>query len=241
MRDIVSYLKLALNPHDSVALPQSHHTSGARTGQADLTTRTAAPRLRRLTRETIAILTERAKGSGAALSRLKNFQNIVTGLVALAPRATAPKWSRRRFSITCYAYGVKTENTEEAEGRLRIFRNSSTPPVDYDAQEEGGVGGLRDFIDAAALVSDTVNIGRTPVTLMTVHSARALEFQLVFIVGWKTVCSPHARSVADRADWKKNVASATSRSRAPNAFSMSRTDEAAHLRRGAGLEPSQCL
>jgi DNA helicase-2/ATP-dependent DNA helicase PcrA len=70
--------------------------------------------------------------------------------------------------------------------------------VDYD-QEEGG--GLRDFIDAAALVADTDQYqGDAPVTLMTVHSAKGLEFPLVFIVGLEDGLFPHARSAADMAE-----------------------------------------
>jgi DNA helicase-2/ATP-dependent DNA helicase PcrA len=70
--------------------------------------------------------------------------------------------------------------------------------VDYDAQEGGG---LRDFIDAAALVSDTDQYkGNAPVTLMTMHSAKGLEFPLVFIVGMEDGLFPHARSASDRAE-----------------------------------------
>ena len=70
--------------------------------------------------------------------------------------------------------------------------------VDYD-QEEGG--GLRDFIDAAALVSDTDQYKRdAPVTLMTMHSAKGLEFPVVFVVGMEDGLFPHSRAAADQAE-----------------------------------------
>jgi DNA helicase-2/ATP-dependent DNA helicase PcrA len=70
--------------------------------------------------------------------------------------------------------------------------------VDYDAEEGGG---LRDFIDAAALVSDTDQYKRdAPVTLMTAHAAKGLEFPLVFIVGMEDGLFPHSRSATDPAE-----------------------------------------
>ncbi len=204
VRDIVAYLKLALNPHDSIALLRVINSPARGLGKQTL------DELERRARdygvshwETIAILTERGEGlAPRALAALKNFQNIVTGLVALAQRATASEVVKAAILDTGYATALKTENTEEAEGRLENLQELVNAAVDYDAEaEEGGGGGLRDFIDAAALVSDTDQYkGDAPVTLMTVHSAKGLEFPLVFIVGLEDGLFPHARSVADRAE-----------------------------------------
>ncbi|HEX9961652.1 MAG TPA: 3'-5' exonuclease, partial [Pyrinomonadaceae bacterium] len=67
--------------------------------------------------------------------------------------------------------------------------------VDFDKQEAEG---LRDFIDHAALVSDTDKFDRNaPVTMMTVHAAKGLEFPVVFLVGLEDGIFPHARSIND--------------------------------------------
>ncbi|HEX5706767.1 MAG TPA: 3'-5' exonuclease, partial [Pyrinomonadaceae bacterium] len=91
-----------------------------------------------------------------------------------------------------------SENSDEAEARLENLQELVNAAVDYDKEEEGG---LRDFIDSAALVSDTDQYKRdAPVTLMTVHSAKGLEFPLVFIVGLEDGLFPHARSASDAAE-----------------------------------------
>ena len=70
--------------------------------------------------------------------------------------------------------------------------------MDYDEQ---GIEGLREFIDHSALVSDQDDYKRdAPVTLMTVHSAKGLEFPLVFVVGLEDGLFPHSRSATDRAE-----------------------------------------
>jgi len=60
---------------------------------------------------------------------------------------------------------------------------------------------LRDFIDHSALVADTDQYkSDVPVTLMTAHSAKGLEFPLVFIVGLEDGLFPHSRSLSDASD-----------------------------------------
>jgi DNA helicase-2/ATP-dependent DNA helicase PcrA len=99
---------------------------------------------------------------------------------------------------TGYEYALKGEKTDEAEARLENLQELVNAAVDYDEQ---GLEGLRDFIDHSALVSDTDQYkGDAPVTLMTAHSAKGLEFPLVFIVGLEDGLFPHSRSATDPAE-----------------------------------------
>src|SRR6185503_13025480 len=86
----------------------------------------------------------------------------------------------------------------EAEGRLENLQELVNAAVDYDEQ---GAEGLRDFIDHSALVADTDQYkADVPVTLMTAHSAKGLEFPLVFLVGLEDGLFPHSRSLSDSSD-----------------------------------------
>ncbi|CAN5578243.1 UvrD-helicase domain-containing protein [soil metagenome] len=99
---------------------------------------------------------------------------------------------------TGYENALKSENTDEAEARLENLQELVNAAVDYDDQ---GIEGLREFIDHSALVSDADQYKRdAPVTLMTAHSAKGLEFPLVFIVGLEDGLFPHSRSATDPAE-----------------------------------------
>ncbi|HEV7903934.1 MAG TPA: UvrD-helicase domain-containing protein [Pyrinomonadaceae bacterium] len=203
VRDIISYLKLAMNPHDSIALMRVINTPPRGLGKQTL------DELDRRAKdygvslwETLAIVTDPAQTTSGfaarASSSLKNFQRMITNLVSVAQREPASEVVKAAILDSGYADALKSENTEEAEGRLENLQELVNAAVDYD-REEGG--GLRDFIDAAALVSDTDQYKRdAPVTLMTVHSAKGLEFPLVFMVGLEDGLFPHSRSATDRAE-----------------------------------------
>ena len=99
---------------------------------------------------------------------------------------------------TGYENALKGEKTDEADARLENLQELVNAAVDYDEQ---GIEGLSEFIDHSALVSDADQYKEdAPVTLMTVHSAKGLEFPLVFIAGLEDGLFPHSRSATDPAE-----------------------------------------
>ncbi len=200
VRDIVGYLKLALNPHDSVALLRVINTPPRGLGKQTLDELNKRAKDYGVSLwETIGIVTSQGENfSPRAVSALKGFQSLITNLVALAAKEPASEVVKAAILDSGYSETLRTENSDEAEARLENLQELVNAAVDYD-REEGG--GLRDFIDAAALVSDSDQYQQdAPVTLMTMHSAKGLEFPLVFIVGMEDGLFPHARSAGDLAE-----------------------------------------
>ncbi|MGH9940982.1 MAG: ATP-dependent helicase [Pyrinomonadaceae bacterium] len=201
VRDIIGYLKLALNPHDSIALMRVINSPTRGLGKQTL------DELERRAKdfgvshwEAIAIIAEQQTPgfTPRAVNSLKNFQKIITDLVARAQRESASEVVKAAILDSGYSDALKSENSEEAEGRLENLQELVNAVVDYDREEERG---LREFIDSAALASDVDQYQRdAPVTLMTMHSAKGLEFPLVFIVGMEDGLFPHARAAADKAE-----------------------------------------
>ncbi|HEX6046784.1 MAG TPA: UvrD-helicase domain-containing protein [Pyrinomonadaceae bacterium] len=206
VRDIIAYLKLALNPNDSIALDRVINSPPRGIGRQTM------EEIERRQKdfgvslwETITLVIENPeKLSPRAINALRNFRKIVTRLGELATTenedSTAPVSDVVRAALveTGYEYWLRSEKTEEAEGRLENLQELVNAAVDYDDQ---GIEGLREFIDHSALVSDQDDYKRdAPVTLMTVHSAKGLEFPLVFVVGLEDGLFPHSRSATDPDD-----------------------------------------
>jgi DNA helicase II / ATP-dependent DNA helicase PcrA len=212
VRDIIAYLKLALNPNDSIALQRVINSPPRGIGKQTIEEIERRAKDYELTLwETIGIVIEQPGNLGTrAISALKAFRNIVNKLAHMTETTAAddsesssPVSDIVRAAIveTGYENTLRSERTDEAEGRLENLQELVNAAVDYDDQ---GVEGLREFIDHSALVSDQDDYKRdAPVTLMTVHSAKGLEFPLVFIVGLEDGLFPHSRSKTDRAEMEE--------------------------------------
>ena len=205
IRDIIAYLKLAMNPNDSIALQRVINTPTRGIGKMTLDEiENQARELGISYWEAISRLTEdEQRLSPRAVVSLSNFQKIVNGLaakVATASEFESPVSDLVKAAIfdSGYDSALKAENTDEAEARLENLQELVNAAVDYDEQ---GLEGIREFIDHSALVSDTDQYkAEVPVTLMTAHSAKGLEFPLVFLVGLEDGLFPHSRSLSDTSD-----------------------------------------
>jgi DNA helicase-2/ATP-dependent DNA helicase PcrA len=246
VRDIIAYLKLALNPDDTIALQRVINSPPRGIGKQTLDEIERRAKDAELSPwDTIKEIVDNPQNLGTrAVSALRNFRQIVIrlgemagtidalsvstpGTAGVSPALSAmsllpedagetpavpdtvpgfgftsesPVSDVVRAAIleTGYEAWLRSERTDEAEGRLENLQELVNAAVDYDEQ---GLEGLREFIDHAALVSDQDQYKRdAPVTLMTVHSAKGLEFPLVFIVGMEDGLFPHSRSATDPAE-----------------------------------------
>jgi DNA helicase II / ATP-dependent DNA helicase PcrA len=206
IKDVIAYLKLALNPFDDIALMRVINTPPRGLGKTSLDELAFRAKDFGVSLwETIAIVTdgkyEQPKSfTPRAVESLKSFKKIIEKLQTKVGEAAPTDRPVSEVVIaaiedTGYANALRAENSEEAEARLENLQELVNAAVDYDKQEAEG---LRDFIDHAALVSDTDKYDRNAaVTMMTVHAAKGLEFPVVFLVGLEDGIFPHSRSIND--------------------------------------------
>src|ERR1019366_4535957 len=95
---------------------------------------------------------------------------------------------------TRYVETLQAEGTEETESRIENIRELLTAAEESRDREEK----LRDFLDHAALVSDQDEFDeKSPISLMTLHTAKGLEFPVVFVIGLEEGLFPHSRSIQE--------------------------------------------
>jgi DNA helicase II / ATP-dependent DNA helicase PcrA len=206
VKDAIAYVKLALNPFDDIALLRVINTPTRGLGKTSLdeVQRHAKNAGSSLWMAIQAVtdpgydapvnLTSRAKEA------LRSFRRVIENLIFKVKEASGSDRPVSDVVIaaiedTGYANALRTENTEESAARIENLEELVNAAVDYDKQEENG---LRDFIDHAALTSDTDKLdNNAAVTLMTVHSAKGLEFPIVLLVGLEDGIFPHSRSLND--------------------------------------------
>ena len=206
VKDIIAYLKLVLNPFDNIALLRVINTPPRGLGKTSL------DELQRVAKAngsslwmTIATITDPQFPQAVNLTprakeAFRAFRKTIEGLIKKVNEMGGTERPVSDIVVaaiedTGYANALRTENTDESQARLENLEELVNAAVDYDKQEENG---LRDFIDHAALISDTDRYdSSSSVTLMTAHMAKGLEFPVVFLVGLEDGVFPHSRSLSD--------------------------------------------
>ena len=96
-----------------------------------------------------------------------------------------------------YIDSLKTENTVEAESRIQNIEEFLTVAEEFE--KESADKSLNEFLNNISLSSDTDNLEETDdvVTLMTLHSAKGLEYPVVFLVGMEEGIFPGYQSMGD--------------------------------------------
>ena len=194
VKDLLAYLKFARNPQDTLSLLRILNTPPRGIGEKTV------EQLELYALESNAALWEGMEGAlGAgtlpprAQSAVREFRRLGEDLVALAQAgAPAADLLRAVLDRTDYSKPLHEEDTPEAISRLENIQELMNAA--QDSLERGEA--LADFLDHAALVSEADDYDeRAQVTLMTLHSAKGLEFPVVFMAGMEEGLFPHSRSI----------------------------------------------
>jgi len=199
VKDIIAYLKLAVNPQDDIALVRVINSPPRGIGKATLDIlQNKQNEMDTTLWETIELATSNRALGPRATNALESFLHIINGLRGRVGQSQPLAEIVRAATLdTRYVRALEEENSVEAEGRLSNIEELVNAAS--EAQEQGET--LQDFIDHSALVADTDQYkADARVTLMTIHSAKGLEFPLVFIVGLEEGLFPHSRAAESEDD-----------------------------------------
>jgi DNA helicase-2/ATP-dependent DNA helicase PcrA len=199
IKDVFAYLRVVVNPGDLVSVRRVINTPKRGIGDATVasiegfTSTENIPFLEAARRgEEIWQLGARAKGAIAA------FVDVVDGLGALAGDGAGPaRMVEAAFTESGYMAELEAERTVESMGRVENLKELVGVAREFESRNPEGT--LADFLEQVALVTeqDEYDENDPAVTLMTLHNAKGLEFDVVFMVGMEDGVFPHYRSMGD--------------------------------------------
>ena len=198
VKDLVAYLNVAVSAADSISLLRIINTPARGIG------RTTVEQIENYGRERELSLWE-AMGEMLENKLLSlRAHKALTHFCALIDRAKREIRSKPIDEVlswlveeTGYRQMLERDSSPEAESRMENIQELVNAAADSVSRGED----FRDFLDHAALVSDTDQIDvRAQVMLMTMHSAKGLEFPLVAIIGLEESLCPHSRAFENEGD-----------------------------------------
>lgn len=193
IKDTLAYLRLVANPQDQVALMRIINVPAR--GIGDVTVQRILAHAGSTGRPALEVLQspDTIPGVGRAVTPLKEFARLI-GDIATARRAGS---LQELVETTTRQTGlVQMWSRAEDENAIENVNELITFAAEYDRQHADGSGSLTDWLQMISLVSDqdAVDPDVGAVTLMTLHAAKGLEFDRVFITGVEDGLLPHQRS-----------------------------------------------
>ncbi len=202
VKDALSYLRLAVNPADGMALRRIVNRPPRGIGKTTVERAADLAESRGLTLlEGLRAFGPQARGK--ARGSIAGFLEIIDELGREAPHLSPADAIARVLERTGYVRALEREGTPEAEARVENLKELLAGAEDFTAANAGPEDEDRSllelFLDQVALVSDldSAEFRDDRVSLMTTHSAKGLEFSVVYLVGMEEGIFPHQASSRD--------------------------------------------
>jgi DNA helicase-2/ATP-dependent DNA helicase PcrA len=196
VKDMLAYLRLSLNPSDDVAVRRVLNVPARGLGQ------TTMGRIEEWAGSHSATLLQamRSEEVGQIIGKkqsdaIRQFVTCIDGAAKPIEAGPVTPVLKHLLGASGYIEALKAEHSDDAVSRLENLQELVNVTTEYDATSESP--SLAEFLESVALVADidTLNEGGEAVTLMTLHSAKGLEFPIVFLVGLEEGVFPHQRSM----------------------------------------------
>ncbi|MBR2786632.1 MAG: UvrD-helicase domain-containing protein [Clostridia bacterium] len=196
IKDIISYLRLIFNTSDNLALKRIINEPKRGIGKTSL------DNIQEISEKTGVSMYEIIKnaeqyGLNRVYANSREFIDIIEELREKQDKMLISKLVKETLIKTGYTKALKEENTIEAESRIQNLEEFVTVAMEFE--EESANNTLQEFLENMTLTTDLDNMQEEEdcVILMTLHSAKGLEFETVFLVGMEEGIFPGFKSIGE--------------------------------------------
>ena len=196
IKDLIAYLRLIQNHNDNLSLRRIINEPKRGIGKTSLD---KIELISNDTGESMYEIIKRADefGLNRVFLNSREFVNTIEELSAKKDELPISELIKQVLKKSGYTKALQNENTIEAENRIENLDEFLTVAIEFE--EEEVENGLREFLEGITLSSDIDELEESDdyVTLMTLHSAKGLEFPVVFLVGMEEGIFPGYKSISE--------------------------------------------
>ena len=199
IKDIIAYLRLIYNPSDNLSLKRIINEPKRGVGK------TSIDNISKLSEELNISMYEIIKnaadyGLNRVYANTREFIEQMQYLMSKKEELKISELVKETLNKTGYTKALENENTIEAETRIQNLEEFLTVAIEFE--EEVVENSLGEFLEGITLSSDIDGMEdeEDSVTLMTLHSAKGLEFPVVFLVGMEEGIFPGYKSIGEQSE-----------------------------------------
>ena len=203
IKDAIAYLSLLVNPADQVSFSRIVNSPRRGIGNTSQGRLAAHANTTELPIWEVAARAEEVPGLGAAaIKAVSRFYETMEGLQARAEEAPVAELLEAVLRESGYLDALAAERTVEAEGRVENLEELIGVAAEFDANHElegeGEVTALEEFLQQISLYTEQDGLrDESAITLMTLHNAKGLEYETVFVVGCEDGSFPHMKALEE--------------------------------------------
>ncbi|MGW7818909.1 DNA helicase PcrA [Streptomyces puniciscabiei] len=204
VRDVLAYLRVLANPEDSVPLRRILNVPKRGIGERAEAMIDALAQRERISFPQALKRVDEAYGMAArSTNAVKRFNTLMEDLRTIVESGAGPATVLEAvLERTGYLAELQTSTDPQDETRIENLQELAAVALEFEQERgEGESVGLADFLEQVALVADSDQIpdedeeGSGVITLMTLHTAKGLEFPVVFLTGMEDGVFPHMRAL----------------------------------------------
>ena len=197
IKDIISYLRLVQNTSDNLSLNRIINEPKRGIGKTSLDNIAQVSEQNGISMYEV-IKNAEQYGLNRVYLNSREFINCMEEIISKKDSLKISELIKKILKDTGYMQSLENENTVEAENRIANLEEFLNVAIEFE--EETAENGLSDFLEGITLSSDLDNMEETDetVTLMTLHSAKGLEFPVVFLVGMEEGIFPGYKSIGEQ-------------------------------------------
>ena len=196
IKDTIAYLRLIQNTNDNLSLKRIINEPKRGIGKTSLE---KVEQIAEVSETSMYEVIKRADefGLNRVFLNSRDFINVIEELRTKKDELSISEMIKLTLKKTGYMKALETENTIEAENRIANLDELLTVAIEFE--EEFAENSLQEFLEGITLSSDIDNMEEQEdsVTLMTLHSAKGLEFPVVFLVGMEEGIFPGYQSMME--------------------------------------------
>ena len=197
VKDLIAYMRALVNPDDDVSLRRIINEPKRGIGETTVEALQSYASSAEMSLMSAVLDVENAPLAARPKKLIGEFAELMIDLTEALYEKTASEFLEFMIDKTGYVRALEAVKSDENAARIENIRELQGAVTEFERLNPEG--GLADFLENVALVADTdsLNEGGGSVTLMTLHSAKGLEFDNVFLPGMEENIFPLARTSYD--------------------------------------------